>query len=197
MRSTTLVVPGLHGSGAGHWQTWIESQIAHAVRVEQIDWDKPILSRWAGAVVQAIDRAKGDVFLVAHSFGSLASVVAAHRRVDRVAGALLVAPADPARFSATGLRDSFAEKSVELPDRPLCMPCIVVASGNDPWTKLTTAAFWADRWGSRLIALEGVGHINVDSGHGPWPLGLDLYHSLRAAQSQDPLGSLAAEPAPV
>jgi hypothetical protein len=197
MRSTTLVVPGLHGSGAGHWQTWIESQIADAVRVEQTDWDKPVLSRWAGAVVQAIDRAKGDVFLVAHSFGSLASVVAAHRRVDRVAGALLVTPADPVRFSATGLRNSFAEKSVELPDWPLCMPSIVVASGNDPWTKLTTAAFWADRWGARLIALEGVGHINVDSGHGPWPLGLDLYHSLRATQSHDPLGSLTAESAPV
>jgi predicted alpha/beta hydrolase family esterase len=194
MRSTTLVVPGLHGSGPGHWQTWIESQIADAVRVEQTDWDKPMLSRWAGAVVQAIDRAKGGVFLVAHSFGSLAAVVAAYRRVDRIAGALLVAPADPARFSATGLRDSFAEKAVELPRRPLGIPSIVVASGNDPWTKLTTAAFWADRWGGRLIALEGVGHINVDSGHGPWPLGLELYRSLRAAQHQDPLGSLTAEP---
>jgi hypothetical protein len=197
MRSTTLVVPGLHGSGPGHWQTWIESQIADAMRVEQTDWHQPVLSRWAGAVVQAIDRTKGDVFLVAHSFGSLAAVVAAHRRVDRVAGVLLVAPADPARFSAMGLRDSFAAKAVELPHWPLGVPSIVVASGNDPWTKLTTAAFWADRWGSRLIALDGVGHINEESGHGPWPLGLDLYHSLRAAQSHDPLGSLTAESAPV
>ena len=192
MRSTTLVVPGLHGSGPGHWQTWVESRIADAVRVGQTDWDKPVLSLWAGAVVDAIDRAKGGVFLVAHSFGCLAAVVAAYRRVDRVAGALFVAPADPARFSATGLRDSFAEKAVELPDRPLGIPSIVVASGNDPWTKLTTAAFWADRWGSRLVALDGVGHINEDSGHGAWPLGLDLYHSLRAAQSHGPLGSLTA-----
>lgn len=197
MRSTTLVVPGLYGSGPGHWQTWIESQIADAVRVEQTDWDKPVLSRWAGAVVQAIDRAKGGVLLVAHSFGALAAVVAAHRRPNHIAGAFLVAPADPARFSATGLRDSFAQKPVELPDRPLGIPSIVVASGNDPWTKLTTAAFWADRWGSRLIALEGVGHINEDSGHGPWPLGLDLCHSLRAAQGHNPLGSVTTESASV
>lgn len=195
MRSTTLVVPGMHGSGPGHWQTWIESEIANAVRVEQTDWGRPVLSRWAGAVVQAIDRAKGSVFLVAHSFGCLAAVVASQRRVDRIAGALLVAPADPARFAATGLRNAFSDKALELPDRPLGIPSVLVASSNDPWMKLTAAAFWADRWGARLIALAGVGHINEDSGHGPWPLGLDLHESLRAAQRHDPLGSLTAESA--
>src|SRR4030095_10522834 len=178
--------------GPGHWQTWIESRVAGAVRVEQIDWDKPVLARWAGALVRAIDRAKGDVFLVAHSFGCLAAVVAACRRSHRVAGALLVAAADPARLSATGLRDSFQEASIAPPGGLLGVPSIVVASSNDPWTKLTTAAFWTDRWGGRLIALGPVGHINEESGHGPWPLGLDLYHALRAVQRNDPLGSVNA-----
>lgn len=36
-----------------------------------------MLARWAGAVRDAIDRAPGPVWVVAHSFGCLASVVAA------------------------------------------------------------------------------------------------------------------------
>jgi hypothetical protein len=34
------------------------------------------------------------------------------------------------------------------------------------------------------------GHINVDSGHGPWPEGLGILHGLRQSYTGLPLGSL-------
>ena len=92
MKSTTLIVPGLYGSGSGHWQTWLESRVSGAQRVEQDDWDIAALDRRTDRVGEAIDRAVGQVWPVPHSFGCLAAVSVAAHRADRVAGALLVAP---------------------------------------------------------------------------------------------------------
>lgn len=194
MRRTTLVIPGFHGSGPAHWQTWFETQVPEARRVRRIDWDEPVLARWAGAVRQEIDAAHGPVWLVAHSFGCLAAVVAAAERPERVAGALLVAPADPARFSSIGVRDEHDPAGDTLapwiPATPLGFPSILVASGNDPWVKLANATHWAERWGSRLLNIGHQGHINSESGYGPWPAGLALYHCLLATQEGLPLGNL-------
>ena len=98
MRCTVLIVPGFHGSGPDHWQSWLERQLPESRRVSGIDWEAPVLARWAAEVRREIDAAASAVWLVAHSFGCLASVVAAADRPEKVAGALLVAPADPARF---------------------------------------------------------------------------------------------------
>ena len=96
--ASTLIVPGLHGSGPAHWQSWLEALLPDARRVHQDDWSCPALPAWAERVTAEIDHAHGPVLLVAHSFGCLASVVAAARRPQRVAGLLLVAPADPDKF---------------------------------------------------------------------------------------------------
>ena len=55
---------------------------------------------------------------------------------------------------------------------------IVVASTNVPWVRLSSAAYWADCWGSRLDPIGPAGHINTDSGHGPWPEGLVMFTRL-------------------
>jgi len=195
MQHTTLIVPGFHGSGPAHWQTWFEAQVPGARRVSGIDWEQPVLPHWAQAVRDGIDDAPGPVWLVAHSFGCLAAVLAASSRRERVAGLLLVAPADPERFNPRGLRD--ASTSPELPSLagwiprgPFDVPSLVVASTNDPWVHLSSAAYWAQCWGSQLENIGAAGHINVDSGHGPWPRGLALFKALQAAQGDLPLGTI-------
>lgn len=170
---TTLVVPGLHGSGPTHWQSWFEALEPHARRVHQADWSRPVLDIWAEEVIDAIDAAPGEVVLVAHSFGCLASVAAAVHRRERIAGALLVAPADPVKFGVETL----------LPAEALGFPGIVVGSTDDPWVSIATARGWAERWGSRFVDVGAKGHINVDSGFGPWPEGYALYESLAPAKA--------------
>lgn len=194
MQHTTLIVPGFHGSGPLHWQTWIEERLVGAQRVRGIDWEQPVLARWAGAVRDEIDAAPHAVFLVAHSYGCLASVVAAADRPEKVAGALLVAPADPQRFGPFGLREATDEGgsiAPWLPDTPLECPSIVVASRNDPWVKFDGAAFWAERWGSRLMDIGDAGHINTESGYGPWPFGLDLLVAMQRVHDDVPLGAIS------
>jgi uncharacterized protein len=196
MDRTILIVPGFRGSGPGHWQTWIEAQEPSARRVTGIDWDAPILATWAGQIQREIDRDSGAVLLVAHSFGCLAAVVAAADRPEKVAGAMLVAPADPDRISALGLQSDEATPTrprglgAWLPREPMAFPSLVVASSNDPWMKLMTAAYWADQWGSRFVEMGPVGHINVDSGFGPWPEGLRLLRSMQEASVDFPLGTI-------
>ncbi|MCG2577913.1 alpha/beta hydrolase [Dechloromonas sp. XY25] len=173
--ATTLIVPGLRNSGPTHWQTWFETQRAGSRRVEQDDWEKPCLAEWAGRVREQIDTVDGALWIVAHSFGCLASVAAGLLRPDRICGALLVAPADPARFG-----EPTASLEAQLP-----FPSLVVASSNDPWVKTSVAEGWALQWGSEFVNIGAAGHINVDSGHGPWPQGLLLFEQLQAIAAID------------
>lgn len=166
--TTTLIIPGLNSSGPAHWQSWLEDHIPGTLRVIQSDFSKPDLAAWAQRLRRDITRTPGKLVLVAHSFGALAAAQAATDHADRIAGALLVAPADPDRFGVAEL----------LPQHALPFPAVVVASTNDPWMSLERAAHWADTWGADFVNLGAAGHINVDSGFGPWPEGLALWQRL-------------------
>ena len=160
--SRLVIAPGLHGSGDGHWQTWLHGQIDGSARVEQDFWSVPDIERWADRIAETVDAlGPGPHVIVAHSFGCLASVHAAARypRLG-IAQMLLVAPAEPTRFNLANA----------LPQAPLAMPTCMVASESDPWMSATQALAWARLWGSDWINLGDAGHINIDSGHGPFPL---------------------------
>ena len=166
MRTATLIVAGLHGSEPEHWQSWWQMQDPNAVRVQQDDWHHPQLETWTQRLQETIAASQADkVWLVAHSFGCLISVKAALDNPQRIAGLFLVAPADPQRFGIN---------TVEL-DEILPVPSFFVASNSDPYLSLHQAKLWAGIWGSQLINLGDVGHINVASGFGAWPKGLKLF----------------------
>ena len=161
-KSRLVIVPGLHGSGAAHRQSWLHGQIDGSVRVEQDFWGVPDIERWADRVAETVDaQGPGPHVIVAHSFGCLAALHAAARYPALgLAQMLLVAPADPTRFNAANA----------LPQAPLPMPTCLVASDSDPWMAATQAHAWARLWGCDWINLGDAGHINVESGHGPFPL---------------------------
>lgn len=175
-----LIVPGLRGSGAGHWQTWLERQLPGAKRVQQAEWDVPDLLRWSITVANSIERLDAPVILIAHSFGALAAVVGGASRFEKVQAAFLVAPADPVKFGNVHL----------LPTTPLPFPSMVVASTNDPWVNHEVAKNWARCWRSRFVSVGAQGHINTESGHGPWPHGRALLDEfLDGARVQSPRGA--------
>ena len=166
---TTLIVPGLHSSGPDHWQSWFEERIPGAARVIQRDWNDANLPDWSSRVRRSIDRTPGRHWIVAHSFGALAAVQAAADHDGRVAGAFLVAPAEPEAF---GVEDY-------LPNERLSFPTVLVASATDSWISLKRAAQLADLWGADFVNLGDAGHINAAAGYGPWPEGLAIFDRLR------------------
>jgi serine hydrolase len=171
--NTTLIVPGLNGSGAEHWQSWLERKVPSAVRVIQRDWSDPYLPHWSARVRRELNRVPGEIFIVAHSFGCLAAAQATFDWGERVSGLMLVAPADPDKFGAGAF----------VPERPLGVPAVLVASTNDPWMRFNRAVEWAEAWGAELVNLGAAGHINPAAGFGPWPEGLAILRRLRREAS--------------
>ena len=161
-------VPGLNGSCDQHWQTQWERLNPDWIRIEQDDWSVPDIDRWSRRISQGLDRSPRPPIVVAHSFGCLATIHAIALRESWVAGALLVAPADPKKFELDVLFES------------LKIDCtsILVASENDPWMCSHRARHWANHWGAELINVGEKGHINVFSGLRKWEQGLDILAKL-------------------
>jgi predicted alpha/beta hydrolase family esterase len=125
-------------------------------------------SDWIGAIIAACEAAQRPIVLVAHSLGvTTLAHAAAQLPHARIKGALLVAPPGDEALIAVG-----AGEFAPTPEAPLPFPSLLVASRNDPYGPYEFAQTKAAQWGSRLVAAGEAGHINADSGHGPWPEGL-------------------------
>ena len=172
---TLVIVPGWRNSGPGHWQSLWAERLDGAVRVAMAedDWQRPKRKVWVQAIARTILAQPGPVVVAAHSLGCIATTHLPTEAVRRLRGALLVAPADPER---RGVLADFAP----VPYQPLPYRSVVVASSNDPYCPIRTAGAYARSWGSEVVRLQNAGHINVESGHGEWPLGLALLQSLMA-----------------
>ena len=179
---TTLLVPGLDGSTDGHWQQWWLENDAESAMVGFTDLGDPVPAAMEVEVIEAILAHPGCI-LVGHSLGAILipRVLAQWPQLD-VAGVLLVAPADPAHHTRLHRFHSISEE-------PLALPATAVISQNDPVMDHARAKALAKSWKAGLVDLGQVGHINLASGFGPWPLGLQLRDALLGRQverSHDP-----------
>lgn len=170
-----LFVPGIGNSGYGHWQRRWAEKMAHAVWVEQEDWDRPDRDAWVERLNRDILMATRPVIIVAHSLGVLTAVHAAQNLVDtKVRGAFLVAAPDPGHRNAPKSIAGFAP----VPRDPLPFPSLLIASITDPYCGVDQSVDYAAAWGSDYHASGADGHLNVESGHGPWPEGLMMFSRL-------------------
>lgn len=174
-----IIVPGWRDSPPGHWQSLWAEQFAGAVRVQQEDWLAPSRSAWVSALAQTILAQPGPVVIAAHSLGCIAVTYLPPDVTERIAAALLVAPADPERRSVLA---DFAP----VPYQRLPYHSIVVGSNTDPYCPVRTAGAYARAWGSEFVRLQDAGHINLEAGFGPWPLGQGLLQSLISATQELP-----------
>ena len=168
--ASILIVPGFGDSGPDHWQTRWEQKLSTAHRVRQPDWHKADRAQWAGAIAEAVNAADKPVVLVTHSIGTAAVPHAAPMFAPgKVIGGFLVGLSDWNREELLpGVPHNFAP----LPREPFSFPSLLVASRNDPDCDFEVAADHANAWGSALVDAGEAGHLNSESGHGPWPEGL-------------------------
>jgi predicted alpha/beta hydrolase family esterase len=186
--ATVLIVPGLRDHVADHWQTLLQAELTGAHAVEPLRENALSCPARVEAIEQSLARISGPVILVAHSAGCLMTIhwAAAHRATafERVRGALLVTPPDlgaawPDKYPSP---QSLAQHGWSpLPREPLPFPSIVAASSNDPLASVAAVRAMAADWGSRLLELGEVGHMNPASGFGPWPLAREVIAQLQLA----------------
>ena len=67
-----------------------------------------------------------------------------------------------------------------VPRNRLPFPSIVAASRNDPLGRIDRVTELARDWGSRVVDLGEVGHLNPASGFGEWPRAEELIRELPA-----------------
>jgi hypothetical protein len=165
-----FILPGLGGGTDDHWYRRWAGRLRTARIVAQEDWSSPDPDGWIEALAAEVATAERPAVIVAHSLGTiLAARASAAGILPNVAGAFLVAPPDLDIVSA-----SLPETSGFLPTprEPLGFPSFVIASRTDPYCDYAVAEELAAAWGSDLHDAGDAGHINDESGHGPWPEGL-------------------------
>ena len=98
-------------------------------------------------------------------------------RARAVHGALLATPPDFEQPMPEGYPTLDALRAggwLPVPRAPLPFPSIVAASRNDPLGRFERVAELARDWGSELVDLGEVGHLNPASGYGEWPQAEDV-----------------------
>lgn len=164
-----LIIPGYLNSGPEHWQSRWEKKLSTARRVEQRDWEKPTRAEWAETIAREIRAATKPPVLVTHSLGGVAALHAAQQLPEKIAGAFIVAPPSE---QVIGELPGVDRNFLPIPRTRLPFPSIVVGSNDDPYADLLFPRRLAEDIGARFIDAGAAGHINVESGHGPWPEGL-------------------------
>jgi predicted alpha/beta hydrolase family esterase len=172
----TLILPGLNGSGEGHWQRfWLEDDAASRL-VEQDDWQSPRVEVWLERLEEVLVR-EGPAYIVAHSLGCLLAAKCADRPSARlIKGALLVAPCD---LSTTEKLHPGAIHFGRMPTRTLPFPTITVGSLNDIYMPLESLSLYCRLWKTEARNLGQAGHINIASGFGRWTGGYGLLSLLK------------------
>lgn len=173
-----LIVPGLDNSGPDHWQSLWEERRGDCRRVDLGCWSEPDRRIWTERLDAALAMTDGPIVLVAHSLGCLTiawwALGADHARLERVRGALLVAPPDVDASDA----HPFVRRFAPAPGRSLPFPSILVASRNDRYAAFERLEVLTRTWGSRFVDAGHVGHINALSGLGGWSDGEVLLEEL-------------------
>lgn len=164
-----LIVPGWMGSGPDHWQTRWERKLSTARRVVQADWDTPRISSWVECIAAEVEASRRPPVIVAHGCGVTATVSAAPRLAGRLAGAFLVAPSD---FEGRDLWPASDGGFAPLPTEALPFPSKLIGSSTDPYCSVERTQALGAAWRADASIIAGAGHINTESGHGPWPEGL-------------------------
>ncbi|AWG99120.1 alpha/beta hydrolase [Rhodococcus ruber] len=178
---TVVIVPGLRDHVADHWQTLLAERLSDVRTVPPLERDKLSRAARVAALDEVLREIDGPVVLVAHSAGVMITVHWAQNPTRPIQGALLATPADlelplPEGYPTTDDLDRGGWNPI--PRRRLPFPSIVAASRTDPLGGYRRIAGMAETWGSRLVDLGDVGHLNPAAGYGYWPDAENLLRQL-------------------
>ena len=174
---TILIVPGLRDHVPQHWQTLLANQLDHVRTVAPMGRHELDCGARCAAIEAAAQNIEGDIILVAHSGGVITTAHWAQSTRRQIKGAVLATPPD----FETPMPDGYPTMDelehagwLPVPWGKLPVPSIVAASRNDPLAAYDRVSEMARDWGSALIDLGHVGHLNPASGFGEWPAATDL-----------------------
>jgi hypothetical protein len=182
--TTVLIVPGLRDHVERHWQTILARRLPNVRSVPPMGREDLDCAARVRAIERFAQAVPGPLLIVAHSGGCIMLAHWAQQTRRAVRGALLAVPPDFERPMPEGYPTVEALQAngwLPVPRARLPFPSIVAASRNDPLAGYSRVAGLADAWGSELVDLGDVGHLNPASGYGDWPRADEFIATLSAA----------------
>jgi predicted alpha/beta hydrolase family esterase len=163
-----VAVPGSPGTRWDRRQSAWLRQLPRFARVDAPYPRRQHLDLWARAVVETATTFEDPVVVIASGVGCQASIRASSLQSRLIAGALLVAPADPA---CSGMGAGLAAGAPDF-------PTVLAVSSSDPWLHPARAQELASAWGSELVVLRQADEMYPPFGYIGWRTGLDLLERL-------------------
>ncbi|MEA1918779.1 MAG: alpha/beta hydrolase [Campylobacterota bacterium] len=177
--SKVLILYGWHASPSPHWQDWLARELVsrgHLVSFPQLSNPmEPKKEIWLQEAKIALDELKPDI-VICHSLGNVLwwhlcnEGLALH--VKRL---LLVAPPRDLR-EYKEISNFFP---VELPVSLYAKESLLVTSDDDPYLNKSEGIRFARALNIKHKVFQNMGHINADSGFGPWPWVLEWSEALK------------------
>lgn len=172
---TIVIVPGLRDDVPQHWQTLLQAKLGatrNVVSVPPLHEDGLNCAARVEAIQKTVQPIEGPILFVAHSGGVIMLLHWAKKYRHAVHGALLAAPPDfetPLPAGYPTLEALRANGWLPVPKTRLPFTSLVAASTNDPLASFESVEAMAANWGSTLVNVGAVGHLNPASGFGDWP----------------------------
>ncbi|MGY4831024.1 RBBP9/YdeN family alpha/beta hydrolase [Sphaerotilaceae bacterium SBD11-9] len=179
--ATVLIVPGLRDHVAEHWQTLLAARLPRVRSVPPMGRSDLDCAAKVAAIEAAAQAVDGPLVIVAHSGGCIMLAHWARQTTRPVHAALLATPPDFETLMPEGYPTLDALRAggwLPVPRQPLPFKSLVAASRNDPLGSYERVAALARDWGSELLDLGEVGHLNPASGYGAWPMAQTLVERL-------------------
>jgi predicted alpha/beta hydrolase family esterase len=176
---TFLIIHGLHGSGPEHWQSWLAERLltrGEDVRYPTLpDPDAPSREDWLLALQEQLAqvRPQSELIVACHSLGSilwLHHAASEHASLRRPVRLLLNAPPGSRAAEEEPVLAQFLPPPLDAQGLHRSADDVRMAIGtDDPYDPDAEARAYARALGVPLDVIDGGGHLNSDSGFGPWP----------------------------
>jgi uncharacterized protein len=170
-----LILHGMEGNSAEHWQEWLKLRLSDRGEVVHApDLPKPYnprLAEWLETLRAELDRrSAGERVVICHSLACalwLHHAVSAlpSQRVDRV---LLVAPPSPA-LSLPEVRGFVPAPIDPSATRQAAVDTRIAYGSNDPYCPEEADGAYVQPLGVDADRIDDGGHLNTEAGYGPWP----------------------------
>ncbi len=170
-----FIIPGYSKNTDAHWQSVWANVLPNAQVIEQDKWEGVHKDDWINRIEETLaNEDLSQIILIGHSLGVATILHWVKQYGHKVRGVLLVAPTDI---------DDLAEPIEAygfnpMPLEKLPFPSIIIASENDVWISLKRANEYAELWGSEIVNVGKLGHINADSNLGEWQVGQGILKQL-------------------
>ena len=176
------IVHGYAGSGATHWQNWLERK-CRALELETHfpklpdRFSVPRLPAWLEAIERTMPKINEATALVAHSLGCPTVLqLLKSERIERVGLVVLVAPSSSIRVQQSNLPDDLKASVLGFYDKfdPTCAlnkarRIEVYCSDNDVWVDSHITFQLALSMQANFHLIHGAGHFSPSNGHHTFP----------------------------